>query len=162
MNPSDPAIHPLGVDYTQEIDGALAALAAVRPRDGLEQRVLAGIAAAPELPWYRRFAPASMGHHRWALAAASAVIVAGGVTRTTYLHHPAVVQSPAAVVHVPRSAQQPVSSAASVGVSDHPTQMNKAKARHRGVHKSYRAVHDRVPLPRGTVAPMRPTVPVTQ
>jgi hypothetical protein len=84
MNSSDPAVRHASVDYTQEIDGALAALAAVRPRDGLEQRVLARIASAPELPWYRRFAIASMGHHRWALAAASAVIVAGGVTMTAY------------------------------------------------------------------------------
>ena len=77
MNTSDPAAHR-AVDYTQEIDGALAALAAVQPREGLEQRVLARIASAPDLPWYRRLAIIPMGHQRWALAAASAVIVAGG------------------------------------------------------------------------------------
>jgi len=161
MKPSDPAIRHASVDYTQEIDGALATLAAVRPRDGLEQRVLARIASAPELPWYRRFAAASLSHHRWTLAAASAVIVAGGVTMTTY-HHPVTAPTPVAV-HVPRSAQQPAAAAASIGVSDHPLQMNKTKTRHRGVRKSYRATHDRVPLPRGTVAPMRPhTIPATQ
>ena len=83
MNPSDPAAHA-AVDYAQEIDGALAALAAVQPRDGLEQRVLARIASAPELPWYRRLAIIPIGHHRWALAAASAVIVAGGIAMTAY------------------------------------------------------------------------------
>jgi hypothetical protein len=162
MKPSHPAIPLASVGYTSEIDGALAALAAVQPRDGLEQRVLVSLASAPELPWYRRIATASIGHHRWALAAASAVIVAGGVTMTTYSHHPAAVTMPVAV-HVPRPAQQPAAAAASIGVSDHPLQMNKAKAEHRGVHKSYRAMHDRVPLPRGTVAPMRPqTFPATQ
>lgn len=162
MNPSDPALRHTGVDYTQEIDGALAALAAVRPRDGLEQRVLTRIASAPELPWYRRFAVASMGHHRWAMAAASAVIVAGGVTMTSYRHHTVAVSTPAAV-HIPHAAPQAAAAAASVGVSDHPLEINKAKARHRGVHKSYRAIHGRVPLPRGTVAPMRPnTTPLPQ
>ena len=160
MKPSDPPTRHLGFndtadDYTPEIDGALAALAAIRPRDGLEQRVLARIATAPELPWYRRVTIAPMGQHRWALAAASAVIVAGGVTMTAYRHHPAAVQTPVAV-HVPRAAQQPAAAAASIGVSDHPLQVNKAKAQHRGVHKSYRAMHDRVPLPHGTIAPLRP------
>jgi hypothetical protein len=162
MKSFHPAIGHASVDYTQDIDGALAALAAVQPRDGLEQRVLARIASAPELPWYRRLATASMGHRRWALAAASAVIVAGGVTMTTYRHHPVAVPTPVAM-HAPRPAHQPAAAAASIGVSDHPMQMNKAKTRHRGVHKSYRAMHDRVPLPRGTVAPMRPhTAPATQ
>jgi hypothetical protein len=167
MKPSDPVIRHAGVDYTQEdytqeIDGALAVLAAVRPRDGLEQRVLARIASAPELPWYRRLATASVGHHRWALAAASAVIVAGGVTMTTYRHHPIAAPTPVAV-HTPRPAQQPAAAAASIGVSDHLLQMNKAKTRHRGVRKSYRAMHDRVPLPRGTAVPARPhTIPANQ
>jgi hypothetical protein len=161
MNSSDPAVRHASVDYTQEIDGALAALAAVRPRDGLEQRVLVRIASAPELPWYRRFAIASTGHHRWALAAASAVIVASGVTMTAYRHHPVAAPTPVAA-HAPRPAQQPAAAAASIGVSD-PLQVNKAKTRHRGVHKSYRAMHDRVPLPRGTAAPMLPhTIPATQ
>jgi hypothetical protein len=162
MKPSDPAVRHASVDYTQEIDGALAMLAAVRPRVGLEQRVLAGIASAPDLPWYRRFATVSMGHHRWALAAASAVIVAGGITMTTYSRHPVAAPTPVAV-HTPRPAQQPAAAAASIGVSSHPMQMNKTKTRHRGVHKSYRAMHDRVPLPRGTAAPARPnSVPATQ
>ena len=161
MNPSDPALRHTGVDYTQEIDGALAILAAVQPRDGLEQRILTHLAAAPELPWYRRYVSASMGRHRWALAAASAVIVAGSVTMTTYRHHSAAVPLPAAV-HIPHAAPQAAAAAASVGVSDHPLEVNKAKT-HRGVHKSYRAIHERVPLPRGTAAPMRPNAtPVTQ
>ena len=155
MNPFDPAIRHASVDYSSDIDGALAALAAVQPRVGLEQRVLTRLAAAPELPWYRRLATASTGRHRWALATASAVIVAGGVTMTTYHHHPAAVPAPVAV-HVPRPAKQPAAAAA--GVSDHPLQMNKAKAQHRGVHKSYRAMHSRAPLPRGTVAPMLPRI----
>ena len=157
MKPSNPD------NYTQEINGALAALAAVQPREGLEQRVLACIASAPELPWYRRhlsIMPA--GHHRWALAAASAVIVAGGVTMTTY--HPRPTASPTPIaVHVPRPAQQPAAAAGSVGVSKHPLDENKAKTRHRGVHRSYRAMHEHVPLPRGTAAPMRPqAVPAPQ
>src|SRR5882757_2759173 len=161
MKSSDPVMGHATVDYTPDIDGALATLASVQPRDGLEQRVLARITSAPELPWYRRFATASMGHHRWALAAASAVIVAGGVTMTTYRHHSVIAPTPVAV-HTPRPARQPAAAAASIGVSD-PMQMNKAKTRHRGVRKSYRAMHDRVPLPRGTVAPMRPhTIPATQ
>ena len=161
MNSSDPAVRHGSVDYTQEIDGALAALAAVRPRDGLEQRVLARLASAPELPWYRHLAIASVGRHRWALAAASVVIVAGGVTMTAYRHPPVAASTPIAV-HAPRPAHQAAAAAASIGVSDHPMQLNKA-TRHRGVHKSYRAMHDRVPLPRGTAAPMRPhTIPATQ
>jgi|UPI0003689B38 hypothetical protein len=157
MKPSNPN------NYMQEINGALAALAAVQPREGLEQRVLACIASAPELPWYRRrlsIMPA--GHHRWALAAASAVIVAGGVTMTTY--HPRPTASPTPVaVHVPRPAQQPAAAAGSVGVSKHPLDENKAKTRHRGVHRSYRAMHEHVPLPRGTAAPLRPqTSPAPQ
>ena len=166
MNPSDPTLRHtgvnIGIDDTPEIDGALAILAAVQPRDGLEQRILTHLAAAPELPWYRRFASASMGRHRWALAAASAVIVAGSVTMTTYRHHSAAVPLPA-VAHLPHAAPQAAAAAASIGVSDHPLEMNKAKTGHRGVHKSYRAIHERVPLPRGTAAPMRPNAtPVTQ
>jgi hypothetical protein len=81
---------------------------------------------------------------------------------TAYRYHPVAAPTPIAV-HVPRPAQQPAAAAASIGVSDHPMQLNKAKTRHRGVHKSYRAMHDRVPLPRGTAAPMLPrTIPTTQ
>jgi hypothetical protein len=162
MNSSDPTAHQIAPDYTQEIDGALAALAAVQPREGLEQRVLARVASAPELPWYRRLANSPVGHHRWALAAASAVIVAGGVGMAAYSHRPAPVPTPVAV-HTPRPARQPAAAAASVGVSDHPLETNKAKTRHRGVHRSYRAMHEHVPLPRGTAAPMRPqTIPAPQ
>jgi hypothetical protein len=161
MNSSNPANHA-AIVHTQEVDGALAALAAVQPREGLEQRVLARLASAPELPWYRRLSITPMGHHRWALVAASAVIVAGGVTMTTYRHRPTPAPAPL-VVRAPRPAQQPATAAASVGVSDHPLQTNKAKTRHRGVHRSYRAMHEHVPLPRGTAAPMRPqTIPAPQ
>jgi hypothetical protein len=160
MNTFDPAAHGAG-NYAEEIDGALAALAGIQPREGLEQRVLARIASAPELPWYRRLAIIPMGHQRWALAAASAVIVAGGVATTAYRHTPAA--APAPVVQLPRPAKQAAAAAGSVGVSGHPLEMNKTKTRHRGVHRSYRAVHPRVPLPRGTAAPMRPqTVPAPQ
>jgi hypothetical protein len=153
---SDP-VHRATVDYTQEIDGTLAILGAMQPRAGLEQRVLARIGSAPVLPWYRRLSIAPLGHHRWALAAASAVIVAGGVTMTTYRYPPQAAAVPVAV-HTPRPVQQPAAAAASVGVSNHPLQMNKATARHRGVHRSYRAMHEHVPLPRGTAAPMRPQI----
>ena len=81
---------------------------------------------------------------------------------TTY--HPRPTASPTPVaVHVPRPAQQPAAAAGSVGVSNHPLDENKAKTRHRGVHRSYRAMHEHVPLPRGTAAPMRPqAVPAPQ
>ena len=161
MNNFDPAAHGAG-NYAQEIDGALAALAGIQPREGLEQRVLARIASAPELPWYRRLAITPMGHQRWALAAASAVIVAGGVAMTAYRHAPAAAPVPA-VVQLPHPARQAAAAAAGVGVSDHPLAMNKTKTRHRGVQRSYRAMHPRVPLPRGTAAPMRPqTIPAPQ
>jgi hypothetical protein len=162
MNSSGPATPHVAFHYAQEIDDALAALAAVQPREGLEQRVLACLASAPELPWYRRLGIIPVGHHRWALAAASAVIVAGGVTMTTYRQRSTVVPTPA-VVRAQRPAQQPAAAAASVGVSDHPLAVNKAKTRHRGVHRSYRAMHEHVPLPRGTAAPLRPqTIPAPQ
>jgi hypothetical protein len=161
MKPSDPATPQLALDYAQEIDSALAALAAVQPREGLEQRVLACIATAPMLPWYRRLAITPVGHHRWALAAASAVIVAGGVTMTTYRHHPA--PTPIVVHDAPRPAQTPATTASGVGVNNHPLEPNRAKGRHRGVHRSYRAIHEHVPLPHGTAAPMRPqAVPAPQ
>jgi hypothetical protein len=164
MKPSDSARNHPSIEYAREIDGALAALAAVQPRDGLEQRVLARIASTPEvsLPWYRRLVIAPVGQHRWALAAASAVIVAGGVTLMTYRYHPAVMPTPIAV-HVPRPAQQPAAAAAGIAVSEHPFQTNTTKTRHRGIHRSYRATHERVPLPRGTALPMRPhTIPANQ
>lgn len=162
MKPSDPAIGYAAIDYTPEIDGALATLAAVQPRSGLEQRVLACIASAPELPWYRRFPIAQIGHHRWALTAASAVIVAGGVTMTAYRHRPTAAPIPVAI-HAPHPAQQPAAAAAGIAVSKHPLEANKTTTRHRGIRPSYRAMHERVPLPRGTSSPMRPhTIPVTQ
>lgn len=153
MIPSDPA-HRANVDYMQEIDGALAVLGAIQPRAGLEQRVLARIAAAPALPWYRRLSIAPAGHHQWALAAACAVIVAGGTTMTTHRYRPQAAPVPLAI-HTSRPG---ATAAASVGVNKHPLQMNKATTPHRGVHRSYRAMHEHVPLPRGTAAPMRPQI----
>jgi hypothetical protein len=161
MKPSGSAMGPSAIDYIPEIDGALAALGAVQPRDGLEQRVLARIASAPQLPWYRRLAIAPAGHHRWAMATASAVIVAGGIGMTAYRHQSAV-PTPVAV-HVPHPARQAAAAAAGLAVSQHPLQANPTKTRHRGIHRSYRATHERVPLPRGTAVPTRPhTIPANQ
>src|ERR1700761_3706361 len=129
MNTFDPAATGAGA-YAQEIDGALAALAGIQPREGLEQRVLARIASAPELPWYRRLAIIPTGHQRWALVAASAVIVAGGVATTAYHHPPAAAPAPV-VVQLPHPAKQAAAAAGSVGVSNHPLEMNKTKTRHR-------------------------------
>lgn len=162
MSFSDSANHPPTIDYTSDIDGALAAFAAVQPREGLEQRILARLASAPELPWYQRWIAVPVGHHRWALAAASVVIVAGSVSLTTFRHHPAALPTPVAV-HLPRPAKQPAAAAAGIAVSEHPLERSKTKTRHRGVHRSFRAMHERVPLPRGTVAPGRPqAVPLNQ
>ncbi len=162
MSFSDSANHPSTIDYTSEIDSALATLASVQPREGLEQRILARLASAPELPWYQRWIAVPVGHHRWALAAASVVIVAGGVSLTTFRNHPAALPAPVAV-HLPRPAQQPAAAAAGIAVSEHPLEPNKTRTRHRGVHRSFRAMHERVPLPRGTVAPGRPQpVPLNQ
>lgn len=162
MSFSDSANHPPRVGYIPEIGDALAALAVVQPREGLEQRILARLASAPELPWYQRWIAVPVGQHRWALAAASVVIVAGGVSLTTFRHHPAAAPTPVAV-HLPRPAQQPAAAAAGIAVSEHPLEPNKTKTRHRGVHRSFRAMHERVPLPRGTAAPSRPqAVPLNQ
>jgi hypothetical protein len=162
MKPSGSAMGHPAIDYIPEIDGALATLGAVQPRDGLEQRVLARIASAPQLPWYRRLAIAPAGHHRWAMATASAVIVAGGIGMTAYRYHPAAGPPPVAV-HVPHPAQQPAAAAAGFAVSQHPLQANPTKTRHRGIHRSYRATHERVPLPRGTAVPTRPhMIPANQ
>jgi hypothetical protein len=76
---------------------------------------------------------------------------------TTYRYPPQAAAVPV-TIRTSRPAQQPAAAAASVGVSNHPLQMNKATARHRGVHRSYRAMHEHVPLPRGTAAPMRPQI----
>lgn len=155
MSISDSANHPPAGGYTEQIDSTLAALGTVRPRAGLEQRILANLASAPELSWYQRWIAIPIGHHRWAVAAASAVVVAGGITLASYRHHPVAQPAPVAI-QAPRPVQQPAAAAASVGVSDRPLDTHKAKSRHRGVQRSYRAKHDRVPLPRGTAAPLRP------
>ncbi|HEX6772834.1 MAG TPA: hypothetical protein VF126_12455 [Acidobacteriaceae bacterium] len=151
------ANQPPAPEYTERIDSTLAALSVVQPRAGLEQRVLAHLSSAPELSWYQRWITIPIGHHRWAVAAASAVVVAGGVTIGSYRHHPAAQPAPVAV-HMPRPAQQPAATAAGVGVSDHPLDTHKVKTHHRGVRRSYRAMHDRVPLPRGTAVPLRPQI----
>jgi hypothetical protein len=151
------ANQPPAAEYTEQIDSTLAALSAVQPRAGLEQRVIAHLSSAPELSWYQRWIAIPFGHHRWAVPVASAVVVAGGVTIGSYRHHPAAQPAPVAV-HMPRPAQQPAAAAAGVGVSDHPLDTHKVKTHHRGVRRSYRAMHDRVPLPRGTAAPLRPQI----
>ena len=90
------------------------------------------------------------------------MIVAGGIAMTTYRQHPTVAPTPVAV-HVPHPAHQAAAAAAAFALSEHPLQAHPAKTRHRGVHKSYRGIHERVPLPRGTAAPMRlNATPVTQ
>lgn len=160
MSFPESANQPPVLDYAPQIDAALAALAAVQPRDGLEQRILAHLATAPQLSWYQRWIAMPLGHHRWAVTAASAIIVAGGVSMGTYRHHLASAHAPVAI-HMPHPAAQPAAAAAGFALSEHP-QENKAK-RHRGVHRGYRAMHERAPLPRGTVAPQRPhTVPLGQ
>ena len=160
MSFSESANQSPSIDYTPEIDNALAALAAVQPRDGLEQRILARLMSAPELSWYQRWIAIPLGQHPWAVTAASAVIVAGGVGLATYRHQPAVTPAPV-MIQMPHPSQQPAAAAAGIAVTEHP-QENKAK-HHRGVHRGYRAMHERVPLPRGTVAPLRPqTVPLNQ
>lgn len=155
MSLSEFANDPLTIDSMPEINDALAAIAAVQPREGLEQRILARLASAPELSWYQRWIAVPVGNHRWATAAASVVILAGGVSLTTFRHHSVAVPGPVAV-HLPRAAQQPAAAAAGIAVSEHPLKPNKTETRHRGVHRSFRAMHDRVPLPRGTAAPSRP------
>ena len=155
MSFSESANQPPAAEYAQQIDSTLAALSTVQPRAGLEQRVIAHLSSAPELSWYQRWISIPIGHHRWVVAAASAVVVAGGITLASYRQHPAAQPAPVAI-HMPRPAQQPAAAAASVGVSDRPLDTHKVKTRHRGVRRSYRAMHDRVPLPRGTAVPLRP------
>lgn len=157
MSFSDFTNRPPAAEFEQEIDNTLAALRAIQPRAGLEQRILVQLASAPELSWYQRWIAIPIGHHRWAVAAASAVVVAGGITLAGYRHSPVAQPAPVAV-HMPRPAQQPVAAAAGVGVSDHPLDTHKVKTHHRGVRRSYRAMHDRVPLPRGTAVPLRPQI----
>lgn len=155
MSFSDSANQIPAAEFTKQIDSTLAALAAIQPRAGLEQRVLAHLSSAPELSWYQRWVAIPLGHHRWAVAAASAVVVAGGVTLTSYRHHPVAQPTPVAI-HMPRPAQQPAAAAAGIGVNDRPLDTHKVKTRHRGLRRSYRAMHERAPLPRGTAVPLRP------
>ncbi len=149
--------HHLETESTQGVDDTLTLLSRVQPRDGLEQRVLARIAAAPALPWYRRLwvAPGMQPsmQYRWMLAAASAVIVAGAVTLGVS-HDRAGFAPPAPMAtHVPHPAYQAAAAAAAVAVPSHHLQSTTARTHHRGVRRSYRATHQRVPLPPGTVAP---------
>lgn len=157
MNPSPSQNGFTSGDFKMEIDAALATLSSIQPRDGLEQRVLARIAAAPPLPWYHRFSLAPAGSQRWMLAAASAVVVAGGVGMSIYRSHLSTTPVAAPVaLHAPHPAQQAVAAAAAVAVTNHPLQSNPARTRHRGIRRSYRAVHERVPLPHGAAVPLRP------
>jgi hypothetical protein len=145
----------------REIDATLAMLGSVRPRVGLEQRVMAHLEMAPRLAWYQRLSLAPAGRHRWMLATASGVIVVGAMT-VSGIHRHSVMTAPVPAVvrrQMPHPAQQPAAAAASIGVSDHPLESNIARThRHRGIHRSARAVHPRVPLPPGTVAPLRPAL----
>lgn len=149
-----------GGQYEQEIDATLALLDSVQPRVGLEQRVMAHLEMAPRLAWYHRLSLAPAGRHRWMIATASGVIVVGAVTISGTYRHTITAPAPPAMrresLHPP---QQPVAPAASVGVSDHPFQQNIARSHHhRGIRQSARAVHPRVPLPPGTVSPLRPAL----
>jgi hypothetical protein len=145
-------------EYNQEIDSTLAVLGSVQPRAGLEQRVMAHLDTAPRLSWYHRLSLAPSGRHRWMIATASGVIVVGAMTVSGIHHHPIAAAAPATIRRqTPHPAPQPAAAAASIGVSDHPLQSNMARThRHRGIRRSARAVHQRVPLPSGTVPPLRP------
>lgn len=148
----------VGRGYDREIDATLAVLDSVQPRAGLEQRVMAHLEIAPRLAWYHRLSLAPTGRHRWMIATASGVIVLGAVT--IYSTHRPPDAAPA-VTHqvVPRPIPQGAAPAAVVGLNSHPFPANIARThRHRGIHQSVRAVHPRVPLPSGTMAPLRPAL----
>jgi hypothetical protein len=148
-------------EYNQEIDSTLAMLGSVQPRAGLEQRVMAHLDTAPRLAWYQRLSLAPAGRHRLMIATASGVIVLGAVTISGTHRRPMVTAPPPVTIRrqTPRPAQQPVAAAASIGVNDHPLQSNIARThRHRGIHRAARAVHPRVPLPPGTISPLRPVL----
>jgi hypothetical protein len=133
-------------------------LGSVQPRAGLEQRVMAHLETAPRLAWYHRLSLAPAGRHRWMIATASGVIVLGAVT-ISHRHTPITAPAPVFRRQALRPTQQPVTPAGSLGVSDHPLQPNIARThRHRGVRQTARAVHSRVPLPPGTVSPLRPAL----
>jgi hypothetical protein len=152
---SEIAAQYLAAQYEDEIDATLAVLGSVQPRAGLEQRVMARLETVPRLPWYRVLRLAPAGRHRWMIATASGVIVAGAVTISTIHSHRAANQSPIVITQRSRTAQQLIGAAAAT--SEHPLQPNAARTRHhRGIHRGTRATHERVPLPRGSVAPSRP------
>jgi hypothetical protein len=146
-----------------ELDSTLALLAAANPRMGLEQRVLARLAAAPSPPaWYQRLAS---GHLPlgWMMTAAAAIIVAGTVTYGVE-HWRAGDSSFGADQGIARPARPvnrlAVSPAASVGVPDHPLEQAapppQTSLRHRGIRRAYRAQHARTALPPGTAVPSHP------
>lgn len=140
------------------IDAALGMISSVQPRDGLSQRVMAGLASAPAetaADGMRRWMASLTSPRAWAGSAAALVIVAAAVTFST-MRHPAVV---APAVTLPHPVAQPAGAAAAVAVGPHPLEANTVHStHHRGIRRSARAVHSRVPLPRGTVAPARPAV----
>lgn len=145
-------------EFNQEIEATLAMLGSVQPRPGLEHRVMAHLETAPRLAWYHRLSLAPAGRHRWMIATASGVIVLGAVT-ISHRHTPITAPAPVFRRQALRPTQQPVTPAGSLGVSDHPLQPNVARTRrHRGVRQTARAVHPRVPLPPGTVSPLRPAL----
>jgi hypothetical protein len=148
-------------EYDQEIDSTLAALGSVKPRPGLEKRVVAHLEMAPRLAWYHRLSLAPAGRHRLMIATASGVIVVGAMTMSG-IHRHRMMPTPVPVTargQRPHPSQQPVAAASGIGVNDHPLQSNIVRThRHRGIHRSARAVHQRVPLPPGTGSPLRPAL----
>jgi hypothetical protein len=144
-------------ECNQVIDSTLAMLGSAQPRAGLEQRVMAHLQMAPRLAWYRHLSLAPAGRHRWMMATASGVIVLGAVTMSGIHHRQVMVRPP--IVQRRQPLPQPAAAAATVGISNHPLQPNTVHTRrHRGISRSARAMHPRVPLPPGTAAPLRPAL----
>ena len=124
-----------------EVDRALALLAAVEPRAGLEQRVHARLAAAPH-----RLAPA-----HWMLTTASVMVVVSAVTLGVHHERTAAPLPPTFfATRVPRPSQQAAAAAAAVAAPSHPLPHRQTR------HRAFRAQHERSILPRGTVAPRHP------
>ncbi len=162
MTPA-PGHHP---DPLPELESTLHLLGSAEPRMGIEQRVLARLATAPAAPaGYRRYISLQFFSGRWAITAASAVIVTGAVVYGVERHRAASPVAQPFVVRAPFRASQPVAPAASVGVPEHPLtptpdDQGELPARHngthRGIHRSFRAQHARTALPPGAVVPTRP------
>lgn len=148
---------PLSEPAGGQIDQTLSLLASVQPRQGLESRLLARLHAAPA----RESLPRRILAPRWAAVAASVLAVAGAAGVAS-LHLRPATTAPSPILRVPRAAAAPVATSAGVAGSPRPHQ-NQA-ATHRGIRRSYRAMHperERSGMPPGTVIPTRPqTVPL--